>query len=149
MTVPQGLVVDASVAAKWHLTDENHTKEASALFRLYYSGRTDLIAPSLIRYEIANALHNASRHGRITPDQAASEFATFLGYGIHDTIDSDSLVASAQVIAQETGASMYDAVYVAYAELHGYEVVTSDEQLARQMSGRAVPVHLLSELDLS
>ena len=44
---------------------------------------------------------------------------------------------------------MYDAVYVAYAELHGYEVVTSDEQLARQMSGHAVPVHLLSELDLS
>ena len=149
MTVPPGLVVDASVAAKWHLTDENHTTEASALFGLYYSGRTDLIAPSLIRYEVANALHSAARHGRITPNQAASELATFLGYGIHHTIDSDALVTSAHRLAREAGASVYDSLYVVHAEAIRYDLVTADEELVRQMSGYSVRVHHLAELDLS
>ena len=72
-----------------------------------------------------------------------------MGHDIHDPVDNDALLAAAQILAQETGASVYDAAYVAYAELHGYEVVTADEQLARQMSGYSVRVHLLWELDLS
>ena len=149
MTVPPALVVDASVAAKWHLTDESHTREASQLLARYYTGRTDLVAPALIRYEVGQSLLRAFRDRRIADAAVASEFTRFLGYGIHNDSDADELILAAQDIAQETGASVYDAVYVAHAELHGFEVVTADEQLVYQMSGYVVPVHLLSELDFS
>ncbi len=149
MTAPPELVVDASVAAKWHLTDESHIREASRLLAAYYTGRIDLNAPAQIRYEIANTLRRASRDGRIGDDEAATEFMRFLGYGICNQADPDDLVIAAQVLALETGASVYDALYVVHAEAIQFEVVTADEQLVRQMSGFGVPVHLLSELDLS
>ncbi len=148
MTVPPGLVVDASVAAKWHLTDESLIERANVLRARFDAGRTDLAAPSFIRYEVAQTLERAERDGRIGPGMAASELATFLSYGVHEQVDSDAIVSSAQRLAGETGASVYDALYVVHAEAIQFEVVTADEQLARQMSGHGVPVHLLSELDL-
>ena len=81
--------------------------------------------------------------------EAAREFTRFLSYGIHDSSDSDELILAAQEIALDIGASVYDAMYVAYAALHGYDLVTADEQVVRQMSGYGVPVHHLAELDLS
>ena len=149
MSVPPVLVVDASVAAKWHLTDESHTREASLLRDHFDEGRTNLTAPALIRYEVANTLHSAVRAGRMDSQEAAREFTRFLSYDIHDSSDSDELILAAQEIALDIGASVYDAMYVAYAALHGYDLVTADEQLVRQMSGYGVPVHHLAELDLS
>ena len=149
MTVPPGLVVDASVAAKWHLTDESLIDRASVLKARFDAGRTKLAAPSFIRYEVAQTLERAERDGRIGPGMAASEFATFLSFGVHEQVDSDELILSARRLARWTGASVYDALYVVHAESIQFEVVTADEQLARQMSGYGVPVHLLSELDLS
>ncbi len=149
MTVPPGLVVDASVAAKWHLTDESLIERASVLRARFDAGRTALSAPAFIRYEVAQTLERAEREGRLGPGMAASEFVTFLGYGVHEQADSDELVVSARRLARSTGASVYDALYVVHAEAIQFEVVTADEQLARQMAGYTVHVHLLSELDFS
>ncbi len=80
---------------------------------------------------------------------AASEFATFLNYRIYEQADPDELVVAARALARMTGASVYDALYISYAEVIHFDVVTTDEQLARQMASHAVRVHLLSELDIS
>lgn len=149
MTVPPGLVVDASVAAKWHLTEENHTERAKLLLAAFEEGRTKFAAPALIRYELANALEQAVRHDRIDREDATLAFHSFLALGFHSLTDEDALVTSAFRLAHSTGASVYDAVYVAHAEAVQFDVVTADEPLARQMSNYRVPVHLLSELDLS
>ncbi len=98
---------------------------------------------------MAQALERAVRFDRIAPDDATSGFPKFLGLAIHDEADSDELILAAQLLARSTGASVYDAVYVVHAESIRYDLVTADEQLAYQMSGYSVRVHLLSELDLS
>ncbi len=149
MTVPPGLVVDASVAAKWHLTEEIHTERANLLRAAFNTGRTKLSAPALIRYEVAQALERAVRDNRIDPEDATLAFRSFLDFNFYSPADDDALVASAQRLARDTGASVYDALYVAHAEVIRFEVVTADEQLAYQMSNHIVPVHLLSELDLT
>lgn len=149
MTVPPGLVVDASVAAKWHLTDESLIERASVLRAQFDAGRIALTAPAFIRYEVAQTLERAERDGRIGPGMAAFEFATFLSYGVHEQNDGDALVASAQRLAWRTGASVYDALYIVHAEAIQFEVVTADEKLIRQMSSYHVPVHHLAQLDLS
>lgn len=145
MTAHPGLVVDASVAAKWHLTDEPLTTAASHLLTGFSAGTTDLIAPALIRYEVAQTLLRAARDGRIENDAANSELSSFLSYGIHASEDDDDLLIAAQLLARATGASVYDAVYIAYAELHGYELVTADDRLVRQVAGSGLPVRSLSE----
>ncbi len=149
MTVPPGLVVDASVAVKWHLTEESHTERAKLLLAAFREGRTKFAAPALIRYELANALERAVRYDRIDREDATLAFNSFLALSFHSLTDEDALVTSAFRLARSTGASVYDAVYVVHAEAINYDLVTADEELARQMSSYNVRVHLLSELDLS
>lgn len=149
MSVPPALVVDASVAAKWHLIGERNTREATLLRDRFDEGRTDLAAPAFIRYEIANVLRQASRSGKWPDDQAARAFEQFLGFDIHEDSDSNALISTAQLIAFETGATVYDATYIAYAALRGFELVTDDRELAVQARHYGISAHLLSELDLS
>jgi hypothetical protein len=50
--VAEALVVDASVAAKWHLQDEQDAERALVLFDRFVAGRVALWAPTHIRYEV-------------------------------------------------------------------------------------------------
>lgn len=59
-------VIDASIAMKWYLNDEDHITQALTFFTAYTEGRVVLIAPDHIRYELANSLRSAARAKRIT-----------------------------------------------------------------------------------
>jgi predicted nucleic acid-binding protein len=48
-------VIDASVALKWFLTEEE-SNGADVLFEAFLKGRTDLLAPDVLLLEVANAL---------------------------------------------------------------------------------------------
>ena len=86
-----GVVVDASVAIKWHLRDELLSSEATALLEEYAAGRLWLTAPALIRYEMASALEMARRRARISDNDSFVEMETFLQYGIDESADSGEL----------------------------------------------------------
>ena len=59
------LVIDASVALKWFLKDEKYGDRAMCLLERFVRGEIDLVAPSLMVYEIINALVIAQMKGRI------------------------------------------------------------------------------------
>jgi len=150
MNSDAGLVVDASVAVKWHLRDEELVGEASALLQRFIDGAVRLSAPAFIRYEIAQTLERACRGRRISEAEARTELQTFMNLGIHTSEDSDALVGLAQRIARRTGASVYDALYVAHAQALGFDLVTQDERLTRRMASYPVQVYKLVDLgDLS
>jgi predicted nucleic acid-binding protein len=142
----RGLVVDASVAAKWHLRDEDHVEEAEELLRRHVVGDLWLAAPAFIRHELAQVLERARRARRIPEDQALRRLRAFLELKIHAQFDTDELVALALEIAQHTGATAYDAMYLAYAEELGLDVVTADEELIGQASGYSVTTLHLTEV---
>ena len=146
MNAGRGLVVDASVAVKWHLRDEDHVEEARALLERHVQGEVQLAAPAFIRCEIAQSLERARRARRIPDDQVSLQLLSFLTLGIHARFDPDELVISALRIARLTGATTYDAMYLAHAEELGFQVVTSDQQLIQLASSYAVPTHHLSEV---
>jgi len=50
------VVIDASVALKWRLRDEEATQQADALLEDFLAGTLVLLTPTLFDYEIANAL---------------------------------------------------------------------------------------------
>jgi hypothetical protein len=47
-------VIDASVALKWQIADEEATVSASALLEAFIEGETELMAPTLFPYEMRN-----------------------------------------------------------------------------------------------
>jgi predicted nucleic acid-binding protein len=59
------LVIDASVILKWYLPDEEFTQKALNILHRHVSGETALYAPTILPYEILNALLVAERRGRV------------------------------------------------------------------------------------
>ncbi len=77
------LVVDASVATKWHLTDEEYSDVATLIIMDFARGSLDFAAPEHIRFEVPSAITVATlgRKPRITVDQGEEAIAEFLGLG--------------------------------------------------------------------
>ena len=61
------MIVDASVLLHAFLPDELQLN-ALKLVRKHVSGSVHLKAPTLLLYELSNAVWQAERRGRLTPD---------------------------------------------------------------------------------
>lgn len=130
MTRPRGQwVVDASVALKWHLRDEQHLTQADALLKAFTSGEAELLAPSFIRYEVANAFLVAFKMGRISFEMAREQLRDFLALPFHQTEDSNGLVSAAMELASRLDITVYDALYLELARQAGGAIVTADRKL--------------------
>jgi predicted nucleic acid-binding protein len=131
------LVVDASVAVQWVL-DEPGTKRALALRRV-----DDLIAPSLIAAEIANALWKAVRRGEVEGADALASMNTIL-IPFAELIPNEDLRLRALAIAIELDHPIYDCFYLALAERERCAMVTADKRLlAAVKKFKAVEVRAL------
>ncbi len=111
--------------------------------RLIQSGG-ELIAPSLLPYEVANALHQQQRLAKITAETAQDGLRRVLYLPIELHGDAQ-LHSRALEIAHERGLpATYDAHYVALAERFRVPLWTCDRRLAREMDGESPKVHLVS-----
>jgi predicted nucleic acid-binding protein len=126
-------VVDASVAAKWYLRDEEHTAPSLALLRSYQHGATALTAPHFIRYEVARSLLRAGLEARLSEEDARRQLEHFVGLGIHMEEDPDSRLFAAQALSRSLRVGFYDALYLALAEEAGFRFVTADGELYRRV----------------
>jgi len=141
-----GAVVDASVAVKWRLNDEELLDEARLLLDRYVARDIKLVAPSLIRYEVANTFEQARRAGRLTDSDVAESLRYFLDLGVHAQQDSDELIAMASDLARRLGLSAYDAIYVALAKDLGMPLVSNDQGLLRHLADYSVAACALKDV---
>jgi predicted nucleic acid-binding protein len=126
-------VVDASVAAKWYLRDEDHTAPSLALLGSYEQGVTPLSAPHFIRYEVTRSLLRAGQSARLSEEEARRQLEHFLGLQIHMEEDPDSRLLAAHSLSRSLRISFYDALYVALAQELGFRFVTADAELYRRV----------------
>ncbi|MEK6582722.1 MAG: type II toxin-antitoxin system VapC family toxin, partial [Nitrospirota bacterium] len=63
------IVIDASVAVKWHIKDESEVEQAIEILLDYNSGKVGFIEPQLFYYETSNAVNVAVQRKRITEDE--------------------------------------------------------------------------------
>ncbi len=121
----KGAVVDASVALKWVLNDEECVPEALALRDQYLQDPRGfpLLAPSLWRYEVANGLYVATRRGRLSENDAREALASLLEVGVR-WVEPDA--GHLLNLALSCGIAVYDAAYLAVAERHGLVLWTAD-----------------------
>jgi predicted nucleic acid-binding protein len=88
----------------------------------------ELIAPSLVGFETANIIRRQEAAGRISADQAAQAHADLLDFAIEQWAH-ELLAARAWQLRRNL--SIYDASYVALAELIGATLVTLDQRIGR------------------
>jgi predicted nucleic acid-binding protein len=125
------LVVDASVAAQWVLSQEG--SERAALLR----SDEKLIAPSLIAAEIGSAIWKAVRRGEVKPTDAPTALEAAL-LSLDELIAIEDLRLRALELAIDLAHPIYDCFYLALAERERCPIVSADAKLlaaAKKMKG--------------
>ena len=119
------MIVDASVVLSAFFPDEAQ-EQAQALIREHVMGRVALGAPSLLLYEVTNAVVQARRRNRISDEQAEQILSALEDLGI-----ALQPVPWAQMLplALRFDRSAYDAAYLALAESTGRPLITGDRRL--------------------
>ena len=119
------VVVDASVALKWFLSDsllEDHTDAALAIFEAAVLGQIELVQPVHFVAEVAAVL------ARIKPADAPSDLLDLLAIE-RRTVESPQVYATAVALATQLNHHLFDTLYHALAlETAGAVFVTADRR---------------------
>ena len=125
------LIVDTSVALKFYLPEEGH-EEAVGLLEAAEAGAAELLAPGTILPEGFNAIAQQRRRGLLDEEDATGAWEKLLGAPVYVYAVED-LIKRAAEIANETGAIVYDALFLALAEDADTVMVTADGKLLRAL----------------
>ena len=128
------LILDASVAVKW-FTMEPLRDKALIIRDRYVNGELDLEAPSLLYYEVANALRYNPRFG-IEEVRSAVRALEDLAITIYDF--KGELASKAVELAYRFGITVYDAAYVALAAIRNATLYTADKEVVVKVSSENV-----------
>jgi predicted nucleic acid-binding protein len=127
----KSLVLDTSVALKFYLPEEGH-EEALGLLEAAEAGAAELLAPGTLLPEGFNAIAQQRRRGLLDEEDATGAWAKLLAAPVY-TYAVEDLIERAAAIANETGAIIYDALFLALAEDTDTVMVTADGKLLQAL----------------
>jgi len=122
-------VLDASVALKWVLNEQDIAR-SRLLREEFESFGVELIAPDLFYTEIAHALSKGYRGDRLTKEEAEAYMDDLLT-SPPELVPCKLLLPRAFGITMVTRTGVYDALYMALAEMEDVPVVTADKRMAK------------------
>lgn len=138
-------VVDASVILKWYLPDEELGFAALRLLDRFLSDELEILAPSLLEYELLNGLVVAQRRGRIREETTLSAVDGFRNLEMKLS-GLSALYPKVLHYCTRYGCTAYDASYLAVADDEGVPLVTADRRLQRAVSKDLKWVRWLGEI---
>jgi predicted nucleic acid-binding protein len=124
-------VVDASVVVKWFVP-EIHSAAARRLLTLPH----EYVAPDLLFAETANTIWKKIRRKDLTAEEGRQLVAD-IGRIAVDTVSCRALAEDAYALADATGRTVYDSMYVALAVRLNTRSITADDRLEAAL--RKVP----------
>jgi predicted nucleic acid-binding protein len=135
-------IVDASVVAKWFLTESDSDRARSLIRKHHY-----LRAPDLLLPEVANVFWKRAQRRELTP----AELETILQMLLEDHIDvtvrllpSRIFLKQAWKIALAERRSVYDSLYLASAVQARCKLVTADDRFIRSITDPNLQSHVIS-----
>jgi predicted nucleic acid-binding protein len=110
-------IVDASIAIKWVLDDEDRSDEARAILLAYQQDQINLIAPDHIEHEVLNAIRTGVRMNRLSAQEGRGLFVRGIDYAL------------------SFDCAFYDGLYLALADRVGCPFVHADLRLRNTLRG--------------
>ncbi len=135
----KSIIVDASVVVKWFVI-EKYSEEARRLKEAYASGLVDLAAPSLLPYEVINALKYSGAFGE-EELKGIAEILEDYQITLYELVGN--VVYKAIELAMRRGITIYDAAYVALAYTLDTTLYTADERLLKKIGDRRRVKHII------
>ena len=123
-----GVVVDASVCAKWFFDEENRAEA----MRLLESGE-ELLAPDLLAAELGSVVLRRCAGAEITEAHGVRTLGAFRNIGI-DLRPTAELGVDALRIGLALRHSLYDCLYLALAQRERLPLVTADRRLRARVN---------------
>jgi len=124
------MILDASVVLKWYLSDEKLSSSALSLLDRHVFGELEILAPSLLEYEVINGLMIAQKRGRIKETIILEAVEGFINLGIK--YHSPALFyPTALQFTQKYDISFYDASYLGLAHKEKAFLITADSRLLK------------------
>ncbi|MBW2170109.1 MAG: type II toxin-antitoxin system VapC family toxin [Deltaproteobacteria bacterium] len=140
------LVIDASVVLKWYLKDEEWGQEAISILEQHVAGKVALLAPTILYYEVLNALLVAERMGRTAENVTEEAFYGFAELEINflnHFIDYPDILS----LARSFRRSVYDASYISLAKNKNIDFVTGDKRLYNGVKDKLKWVKWIGKFD--
>jgi predicted nucleic acid-binding protein len=128
------VVVDASLAVKWVL-NEVHSDNALALARRWATEEVQPLAPYLLPVEADNVIHRRMMKGEFGLETALRLMEALLRAGIVLREQPGLHCRAIELAGQLAQGAVYDAHYLALAEMVDCELWTADERFHRAASG--------------
>lgn len=135
------VVLDSNVAVALAL-DTERAPTIEEHLRVWEEAKEALHAPSLFRFEVANALTRNIAADMIDSADAkvAWQRIAAIEISLHGLVDGPAVIAVARKLKRENA---YDAAYIALAQELGAELWTLDGPLARNAGTVDLPVRLI------
>jgi len=128
------IVIDASTAAKWQLSDETDSVPALDMLQDYIAGTIEFVAPRIWSYEIANVMNKAVSIGRLTETEGREAFEILHLLDI-EFLDFPS-PSEAYRLARTYQRSVYDSLYLTAAYTQNLDFWTGDRRLYNAVKER-------------
>lgn len=136
------VVVDASVALKWVVTEPG-SEQAARLLADFVDGTVTLAAPEHLVGEVGNGLRKRMAQGLLSRPAALEAMQAIADVDLELVTGSERWFRSLRA-AVDWSVTTYDALYVLLALDLDAEVVTADARLASAARDHQLPVRLLA-----
>lgn len=118
------LVVDSSVITKWlNKKDEEHLDKANSILEDTKTGKVELLAPELAKYEVGNVLLTGKK---LTPQEASISAGTVYSLPVAFVAETQDLSNQTFDIAYKNKLTYYDASFMSLAKQYDATLVTDN-----------------------
>lgn len=124
------IVIDASVVVKWFI-NEKYSEFALKIRDRLVDGQLDLLSPSLLHYEVLNALKYSKLFKKEELESAACSLEN---YGIIQVPLNGEYAQKVVNLARVYDLSIYDAAYVGLADILDVQAYSADKKLVKKVS---------------
>lgn len=138
------ICIDASFLVRLLLSPDPGFQQVELWEKWHREGRK-IIAPTLIFYEIANALHRYFVHNELSQNEVFELLSIALEFDIALYGDNELHKRAVEMAQEFNLPATYDAHYLALAERFGAEFWTADKKLANSLRGKMPRIHLLQD----
>lgn len=126
--------VDASIIISL-VTSEAQSQKVLELWTKWMQEDVQVVAPSLLDYEVTSALRRKVFHGIMSYEDARRSLETFSSLDIEFFNHSELSLRAYDIASRYNLPTAYDAFYLASAEMLGCEFWTSDKKLYNTAKG--------------